>query len=125
VPSCSDGPSTTSPGCRGHPDSRDSAGRALVVFTLRREEGSPEGEASLAALRSLPAIDGVEELDVVRQVGPKNDYRFAVTMEFADRAAYDAYSSHPDHVAFVRDRWEADVSDFMELDLAPLDATSS
>ncbi len=57
---------------------------------------------------------------MVRQVGLKNSYQFAVTMEFASRAAYDAYNGHPDHVAFVRDRWDVEVTDFMEIDLAAL-----
>ena len=92
----------------------------LVVFTLRHEEGTPEAEGFLAALRSLAAVEGVEELDVVRQVGLKNSYQFAVTMGFADREAYEAYNAHPDHVSFVRDRWAADVTDFMEIDLQEL-----
>ncbi|MCW2815478.1 MAG: Dabb family protein [Nocardioides sp.] len=94
--------------------------RHLVVFTLRHDEGSPEAEVFLEALRSLAAIDGVEDFEVARQVGLKNDYRFAVSMEFASRAAYDAYDGHPLHVAFVRDRWAADVADFMEIDLSEL-----
>ena len=57
---------------------------------------------------------------MVRQIGLKNSYQFAVTMDFASRAAYDAYNVHPDHVAFVNDRWDADVTDFMEIDLAEL-----
>jgi hypothetical protein len=83
-------------------------------------EGSPEADAFLAALRSLAAIDGVEDFEVVRQVGLKNNYQLAVTMDFASRAAYDAYNAHPDHVAFVSDSWNADVDDFMEIDLAEL-----
>ena len=27
---------------------------------------------------------------------------------------------HPDHLAFVRDRWQAEVADFMETDYVPL-----
>jgi len=99
---------------------RGSRIRHLVVFTLRHEEDSPEAEAFLAALRSLATIDGVEDFEVVRQVGLKNSYQLAVTMDFASRAAYDAYDGHPDHVAFVSDRWDADVADFMEIDLAEL-----
>ena len=99
---------------------RDSRIRHLVVFTLRHEEGSPGAEAFLAALRSLATIDGVEDFEVVRQVGLKNDYQFAVTMDFASRAAYNAYNGHPIHVAFVSERWDADVTDFMEIDLAGL-----
>jgi len=94
--------------------------RHTVVFTLRHEEGSAEAEAFLAALRSLAAIDGVQELEVVREVSPKNDYRLGVAMEFTDHAAYDAYSAHPDHVAFVRERWDADVADFLEIDFVAL-----
>ena len=37
-------------------------------------------------------------------------------MEFADRAAYDAYTEHPEHVAFVRDRWLSEATDFQEID---------
>jgi heme-degrading monooxygenase HmoA len=99
---------------------RGSRIRHLVVFTLRHEEGSPEAETFLAALRSLAAIDGVEEFEVVRQVGLKNSYQLAVTMEFASRAAYQDYNDHPSHVAFVSDRWDADVTDFMEIDVAEL-----
>ena len=99
---------------------RGSRVRHLVVFTLRHVESSPEAETFLAALRSLATVDGVEEFDVVRQVGLKNSYQLAVTMEFASRAAYEAYNEHPDHVAFVRDRWDANVADFMEIDLAEL-----
>ena len=37
-------------------------------------------------------------------------------MEFADEAAYAAYNGHPDHVAFVRDRWAPEVGAFLEID---------
>ena len=55
---------------------------------------------------------------MVAEVSPKNDYRHGVSMEFADRAAYAAYDAHPDHVAFVRDRWVPEVADFLEIDFA-------
>ena len=41
-------------------------------------------------------------------------------MEFADQAAYRAYNEHPDHVGFVRLRWDAEVADFLEIDTVPL-----
>jgi hypothetical protein len=37
-------------------------------------------------------------------------------MEFADEAAYRGYNEHPDHVAFVRDRWMKEVDAFLEID---------
>jgi stress responsive alpha/beta barrel protein len=87
-----------------------------VVFTLKHAEGSPEEADFLKANASLASIPGVEAFELMREVSPKNDYRFALTMEFVDRPAYDAYSAHPDHVSFVRDRWDNEVTDFLELD---------
>ena len=92
--------------------------RHCVAFTLRHDEGTAEEAAFLDALRALGAIPGVEAFEVVAEVSPKNDYRYGVSMEFADRAAYAAYDAHPDHVAFVRDRWVPDVADFLEIDFA-------
>ena len=37
-------------------------------------------------------------------------------MEFRDQAAYDAYSSHPDHNRFVQERWLPEVREFLEID---------
>jgi hypothetical protein len=37
-------------------------------------------------------------------------------MEFPDRAAYEGYNAHPDHVRFVQERWLVEVSDFLEVD---------
>jgi stress responsive alpha/beta barrel protein len=87
-----------------------------VVFTLKHAAGSPEEADFLKANASLASIPGVEAVELMREVSPKNDYRFALTMEFVDRPAYDAYSAHPDHVSFVRDRWDNEVTDFLELD---------
>ena len=37
----------------------------------------------------------------------------------ADQAAYTRYNDHPDHVAFVRDRWVPEVEKFLEIDDVP------
>ena len=65
---------------------------------------------------ALEAIPGVEKFEQLRQVSKKNDYAFGFSMEFADQAAYDGYNAHPRHVKFVRDRWEREVSKFLEID---------
>ena len=84
-------------------------------------KGSPAEAKFLAdADAILTAIPGVEEFEQLRQVSPKNDYTFGFSMEFADQAAYDGYNRHPQHVAFVRDRWEKEVAAFMEIDYVPL-----
>jgi len=91
--------------------------RHTVAFTLKHGKGSPEEARFLAdAKRILTPIPGVIAFEQLRQVSPKNDYAFGFSMEFADQAAYDGYNNHPDHVAFVRDRWLMEVSDFLEID---------
>lgn len=94
--------------------------RHTVVFSLAHPPGSVEEGAFLRDARQLATIPGVEKFEQLRQVSPKNDYAFGFSMEFADQAAYSAYNVHPDHVAFVRDRWLKEVIRFLEIDYAPL-----
>lgn len=92
--------------------------RHTVAFALAHPRGSAQERDFLEAAERLAAIPGVEAFELLAEVSPKNGYRFAISMEFADRAAYDGYSSHPDHVRFVRERWLTEVGDFLELDYA-------
>ena len=94
--------------------------RHSVVFALTHAEGSAEEADFLDAIARLEAIPGVEAYELMREVSPKNDYRFAVTMEFADPSAYSAYNEHPDHVSFVANRWDAEVAAFLEIDTTAL-----
>jgi hypothetical protein len=95
--------------------------RHTVVFTLKHAAGSVEEGAFLRDAKVLAAIPGVEKFEQLRQVSPKNGYAFGFSMEFADQAAYGGYNDHPDHVAFVRDRWIPEVAEFLEIDYVPLD----
>jgi heme-degrading monooxygenase HmoA len=94
--------------------------RHTVVFTLAHPEGSEAETDFLAAARALSAIPGVEAFELLRETSPKNDYRFGISMEFADRGAYEGYNTHPDHVRFVEERWRAEVASFLEVDYEPL-----
>jgi hypothetical protein len=94
--------------------------RHTVVFRLKHPAGSPQETAFLAAAIRLAEIPGVQKFEQLRQIGKKNDYAFGFSMEFADQAAYDGYNVHPDHVAFVRDRWVKEVEAFLEIDYTPL-----
>lgn len=94
--------------------------RHTVVLALRHPAGSPEEAAFLEALAALAEIEGVEELQVAREVSPKNDYTHAVAMEFADEQAYRTYDADPRHQGFVAERWEAEVRDFLEVDTVAL-----
>ena len=90
--------------------------RHTVAFTLAHGEGSEEERDFLAAAARLAEVPGVEAFEVLREVSPKNGFRFGLSMEFADQAAYDGYNEHPAHVAFVQERWLPEVSDFLEVD---------
>jgi hypothetical protein len=94
--------------------------RHTVVFSLKHPAGSAEEGAFMQAAAALAAIPGVEKFEQLRQVSPKNDYAFGFSMEFADQTAYSGYNDHPDHVAFVRDRWVPEVERFLEIDYVPL-----
>ena len=91
----------------------------LQVLQRERKRRLESIEAFEAGGRAEQAAKEEGELEVLREVSPKNGYRFGISMEFADQAAYDAYNSHPDHVRFVETRWLPEVSDFLEIDYAP------
>jgi hypothetical protein len=92
--------------------------RHTVSFTLAHPEGSVEELDFLEAAEQLAAVPGVETFELLAEVSPKNGYRFGISMEFADRTAYERYNEHPDHVRFVEERWKPEVSEFLELDYA-------
>lgn len=94
--------------------------RHTVVFTLKHASGSAEEIAFLQDAKVLAAIPGVEKFEQLRQVSPKCAHAYGFSMEFADQAAYSGYNDHPDHVAFVRDRWIPEVSAFQEIDYVAL-----
>lgn len=94
--------------------------RHTVVFTLKHPQGSAEEKKFLEDALALARIPTVQNFERLRQVSAKNGYKFGFSMEFADQAAYTAYDVHPVHVAFVRDRWKAEVADFMEIDYVRL-----
>jgi heme-degrading monooxygenase HmoA len=90
--------------------------RHTVVFRLKHPAGSEAERSFFEAARRLGHLPGVHKFEMLRQVGRKNDYRHGLSMEFWDDAAYQGYNDHPEHVAFVRDRWLPEVEAFMEID---------
>lgn len=96
--------------------------RHTVVFRLRHAQGSAaEGEFLRAAREQLEPIAGVERFEVLRQTGGESEFRFSLSMEFADADAYRSYNEHPSHTAFVRERWVPEVEQFLELDFERYD----
>ena len=94
--------------------------RHAAIFRLKHAEGSAEEAGFLAALAGLRVIPGVMGFEIAREVSPKNGFDFAVSMNFAGQADYDAYNAHPLHMAFVQGRWIPEVAEFMEHDTVPL-----
>src|SRR4249919_3558799 len=90
--------------------------RHSVACALAHRDGSAEERDFLDAAEHLATIPGVDAFELLAEVSPKNGYRFGISMEFADRAAYERYNEHPDHVRFVQERWLSEVSEFLELD---------
>ena len=93
--------------------------RHTVVFKLKHLKDSPEEKKFLDAIQKLSAIPGVKKFELLRQVSKKNNYDFGLSMEFESVKAYEAYSNHPDHNAFVQTYWITEVKDFMEIDYEP------
>jgi hypothetical protein len=91
-----------------------------VTLRLKHSPGSPEEAAFLAAAAELAHLPGVRDFAIRRQVSPKLDHTFGITMRFATQADYDTYSTHPDHTAFVQTRWLPEVAVFQESDFIPL-----
>ncbi|WP_020596423.1 Dabb family protein [Spirosoma panaciterrae] len=90
--------------------------RHTVVFKLKHPGGSSEEHDFLTSAQSLASISGVENFELLKQISPKNPYDWGISMEFASQAVYDHYNNHPDHVAFVGNRWLKEVDNFLEID---------
>ncbi|MCU1523236.1 MAG: stress responsive alpha-beta barrel protein [Microbacteriaceae bacterium] len=95
--------------------------RHTVVFRLRHPRGSEAEQSFLADAGALASIPGVQHFEQLRQVSTKNDFTFGLSMEFAGPSEYEAYNTHPSHVAFLQGRWVPEVEDFLEIDYAPID----
>lgn len=92
--------------------------RHVVVFNLKHELDDPKTSQFLEEGKEiLTAIPEVKNFQVFRQVSKKTNFNFCFYMEFADSTAYKTYNDNPEHVKFVKERWETEVSDFMEIDL--------
>ncbi|MBB3608005.1 Dabb family protein [Rhizobium sp. BK602] len=94
--------------------------RHTVAFRLKHAAGSAEEARFLRDALALKEIPGVRNFEQLRQTSSKNDFTFGFSMEFDDQSGYDAYNVHPDHVAFVRDRWVPEVESFLEIDYTHL-----
>jgi len=93
----------------------------MVIFDLNHEKDSAMAEKFLSdGLQILSNIPVVQNFQVFNQVSLKNHYSYGFSMVFADQLAYYTYNNHPDHVAFVENRWKKEVIQFLEIDFKTL-----
>ncbi|RSK29380.1 Dabb family protein [Bacillus sp. HMF5848] len=89
----------------------------MAIFSLKYDLDAPETSKFLEDGKEiLSSIPTVENFEVVYQISPKTDFNFGFSMEFTDKAAYEAYNNHPMHIHFVKERWEKEVERFQEID---------
>ena len=93
--------------------------RHTVAFRLKHTSGTAAERDFLQAACDLDKIAGLQKFECLRQTSAKNPFTFGLSIEFADAAAYAFYCDHPDHTAFVRQRWIPEVAEFMEIDYVP------
>ena len=88
-----------------------------VMFNLKHESNSLDEKRFLEdGNKILSVIPSVKNFEIKKQISPKNGFKFYFTMYFENEEAYEAYNQHPDHVKFVKERWETEVADFLEAD---------
>ncbi|RKR73453.1 Dabb family protein [Frondihabitans australicus] len=91
-----------------------------VCFSLVHPHDSAAERGFLeTAAATLAGIPGVSGFRIALQVSTQSDLEWQFAMDFDDQAAYDAYSAHPSHVAFVESRWVPEVARFTEFDFVP------
>lgn len=89
----------------------------MVIFNLPYKAGSLKAVKFLNdGNRILTGIPVVRDFQVFLQSSSKNDFQYGFSMVFNDQDDYDTYNMHPDHVAFVEERWMKEVTDFLEID---------
>lgn len=89
----------------------------MVIFNLKYEKKSEEADKFLTdGERILSVIPVLQNFQVLKQVSVKNDYDYGFSMIFTNREVYANYNNHAAHISFVEDRWEKEVTRFLEID---------
>lgn len=96
--------------------------RHTVMFNLKYDVDAPETDKFLQdGQRILSALPMVKNFEVSCQVSSKNEYNFYFSMVFDNQEAYNAYNAHPEHIKFVKERWETEVTNFLEADFVAVE----
>ena len=95
--------------------------RHSVILTLKSSLSPADKLEYFAAVDELKLIPGVRKFEVLKQISTKNPFEYGISMEFENQEAYDVYTGHSLHTAFVEKYWAACVEDFLEIDYQKLD----
>lgn len=95
--------------------------RHSVILTLKSSLSPEDKTQYFDAVNELKQIPGVQKFEVLKQISAKNPFEFGISMEFESQEAYDLYTNHSLHSAFVEKYWAACVEDFLEIDYQILD----
>ena len=95
--------------------------RHSVILTLKSSLSPEDKTQYFDAVNELKQIPGVHKFEVLKQTSAKNPFEFGISMEFESQEAYDLYTNHSLHSAFVEKYWAACVEDFLEIDYQILD----
>ncbi|MCP9770512.1 Dabb family protein [Lacihabitans sp. LS3-19] len=90
--------------------------RHSVILKLKADISSEAKKAYFDAVDKLAEIPYVKKFEVLKQTSTKNKFEYGISMEFDTQEQYDAYTNHPQHVAFVQNFWIPNVEDFLEID---------
>jgi len=93
----------------------------MVIFCLKYDKSDSRTDKFLSDSKSiLGSIPAVEKFKLVKQISPNNKFHFGFSMEFKDKEAYEIYSKHPMHVNYVKQLWQKEVANFLEIDFEDL-----
>ncbi|MBL7817902.1 MAG: Dabb family protein [Saprospiraceae bacterium] len=90
--------------------------RHAGIFKFKTNVTDQEKQAFFTALKNLEQLEGVQKMEISKQISTKNAFEYGFSMEFANDDVYEAYNIHPQHDAFVKNYWLKYVEDFMEID---------
>src|SRR4051794_17901095 len=89
-----------------------------VVYRVLHPQESEEESRFLEAAAGLAPIPGAGRFELLPAASSTNSYGSGISMEFADRAAFERYNARAELEPFVRERWLAAVDACLEIDYA-------
>lgn len=96
----------------------EAAIRHMVVFNLKYTKEDPRAKDFIETAKKVFAgIPFARNVMQCWEISPKNNYTYGFSFDFMKPEDYESYNNHPAHCKFVEERWNTEVTDFMEIDL--------